>query len=254
MTISYQRASHPVRPDLIEAHTIAWARIASAGTWFDGKTRVAISAESRNALECSVCRRRKAALSPFAIDGQHESLGSLPDVLVDVIHRVVTDPGRLTRTWFEQVTSAGLTDAEYVEAVGVIVATVSTDMFCRAIGVPLHPLPDPVPGEPHRRRPSTAHQRGEAWVALIHQKDLLGPLDTPEEKALAEYWGGNNFAYIRRALSLVPEEALAWFRLAEILYLPGKWMRDFSREFRAITHAQIELIAGRVSVLNGCFY
>lgn len=254
MTISYERAPHPVRPDLIEAQNIAWARIASPGTWFDGRTRVAIAAESRNALACSLCRRRKAALSPYAIDGRHETLGTLPEALVDVIHRVVTDPGRLTRTWFGQVIGDGLTDAEYVEAIGVAVTAVSADMFCRSIGVPLHPLPDPVPGEPRRHRPRTAHQRGEAWVPLIHPKDLSGPLDTPEEKALADYWQGADPVYIRRALSLVPAEARAWFRLAEVLYLPGKWMRDFSREFRAITHAQIELIAGRVSVLNGCFY
>jgi hypothetical protein len=114
-------------------------------------------------------------------------------------------------------------------------------------------LPEAIAGEPHRRRPRTAHQRGEAWVPLIHPKDLEGPLDTPEEKVLADYWRGT-FANIRRALSLVPEEAYAWFMLAEVQYLPGRWMRDFSKEFRAITHAQIELIAGRVSVLNGCFY
>ena len=56
------------------------------------------------------------------------------------------------------------------------------------------------------------------------------------------------------AFSLVPEEAYAWFQLVEIQYLLGKWMRDFANEYRAITHAQIELIAGRVSVLNQCFY
>ena len=253
MTITYEHADLAIRPDLIEAHNVAWSRIARAGAWFDGATRVAIAAESRHALQCSLCRQRKSALSPYAIEGRHDSLGLLPDRIVDQIHRIVTDPGRLTRSWFEGVVKSGTTDAEYVEIVGVTVTTVSVDMFCRGIGVPLHPLTQPVAGEPQRRRPRTAHQRGEAWVPLIHPKDLEGPLETPEEQRLADYWRGT-FANIRRALSLVPEEAHAWFMLAEVLYLPGKWMRDFSREFRAITHAQIELIAGRVSVLNGCFY
>ncbi len=31
-------------------------------------------------------------------------------------------------------------------------------------------------------------------------------------------------------------------------------MRDFATEYRAISHAQIELVAGRVSSLNGCVY
>ena len=253
MAITYKHVPFEVRPDLVEAHNVAWTRIARPGTWFDGATRVAIAAESRNALQCSLCRQRKAALSPYAIEGHHDSLGVLPERMVDPIHRIVTDPGRLTRTWFDKILQSGMTDAEYIEAVGVTVTTVSIDTFCRAIGVPPNPLPEPVPGEPHRRRPRTAHQRGEAWVPLIHPKDLEGALDTPEEKVLADYWRGT-LANIRRALSLVPEEAYAWFMLAEVQYLPGRWMRDFSREFRAITHAQIELIAGRVSVLNGCFY
>jgi hypothetical protein len=253
MTISYRDAPFQVRADLVEAHNIAWSRIARPGAWFDGATRLAIAAESRKALHCSLCQRRKAALSPYGIEGKHDSLGVLPERIVEQVHRIVTDPGRLTRAWFDQVMKSGTPDTEYVEIVGVTVTTVSIDTFCRAIGVPVNPLPALVAGEPHRRRPRTAHQRGEAWVPLIHPKDLEGPLDTPEEKVLADYWRGT-LANIRRALSLVPEEAYAWFMLAEIQYLPGRWMRDFSREFRAITHAQIEMIAGRVSVLNQCFY
>jgi hypothetical protein len=130
---------------------------------------------------------------------------------------------------------------------------VTIDTFCRAIGAPLHPLPEAESGKPHYRRPRTARQRGEAWVPMIHPQDLEGELDTAEEQTLATYWGGVP-ANIRRALSLVPEEAYEWFRLVEVQYLPGKAMRDFANEYRAITHAQIELIAGRVSVLNQCFY
>ncbi len=184
--------------------------------------------------------------------GTH-SLGTLPERMVEQIHRIVTDPGRLTRKWYEQVLASGTQDTEYVEIVGVVVTVVSVDTFCRALGIPAHPLPAPIAGEPLRRRPATARQRGEAWVPMIHPKDLEGELETPEERKLANYWRGV-LANIRRALSLVPEEAYAWFQLVETQYLPGKAMRDFANEHRAITHAQIELIAGRVSVLNQCFY
>lgn len=253
MTISYAKAPVPVRADIVDAHIVAWNRIARPGAWLDGKTRVAIAAETRKARDCELCRRRKAALSPYGIAGEHDGAGILPARMVEQIHRITTDPGRLTRSWFDSVAASGTSDTEYVELTGVVVTTIAIDVFCRGMGVSLHPLPEPVAGEPHRRRPRTAHQRGEAWVPLIHPKDLEGPLDSEEERVLANYWGGT-LANIRRALSLVPEEAHAWFMLAEVLYLPGKWMRDFGREFRAITHAQIELIAGRVSVLNQCFY
>ena len=251
--ITYSNAPIAVRADIVEAHNVAWGRIARPGTWFDGATRVAIAAEARCVPSCALCRRRKEALSPYSVAGHHDSLGILPERVVEQIHRIVSDPGRLTRTWFQGVIASGTSDAEYVEIVGVVATIVSIDTFCRAIGLPLHPLPQPVAGVPHRRRPRTAHQRGEAWVPMIHPKDLEGELDTEEERVLAKYWGGV-LANIRRALSLAPEEAYAWFQLVETQYLPGKWMRDFANEYRAITHAQIELIAGRVSVLNQCFY
>ena len=251
--ITYAKSPVAVRADIGQAHNVAWDRIARAGTWFDATTRVAIAAETRNALRCSLCKRRKEALSPGAIVGHHDSLGALPERIIEQIHRIVSDPGRLTRQWFDGILAWGTSDAEYVEIVGVVATVVSIDTFCRAIGLPPHPLPQPEPGEPHRRRPPTAHQRGEAWLPMIHPKDLEGQLYTDEEKVLAKYWGGIS-SNIRRALSLVPEEAYAWFQLVETQYLPGKWMRDFANEYRAITHAQIELIAGRVSVLNQCFY
>jgi len=61
-------------------------------------------------------------------------------------------------------------------------------------------------------------------------------------------------ANIRRALTLVPAEMRSWFSLVRVQYLPQAWMRDFPREFRAITHAQIEFLAARVSALNRCIY
>jgi hypothetical protein len=253
MTISYANTALPIRSDILDAHIVAWNQMAHPGAWFDGATRVAIAAETRHARQCELCRHRKAALSPYGIEGRHDSTGLLPERMVEQIHRIATDSGRLTRSWFDRVLASGTSDTEYVEIVGVVVTTIAVDIFCRGLGLPSHPLPEPAAGAPHRRRPRTAHQRGEAWVPLIHPKDLEGPLGSEEERVLARYWGGT-LANIRRALSLVPEEAYAWFMLAEVLYLPGKWMRDFAREFRAITHAQIELIAGRVSVLNQCFY
>jgi len=48
-----------------------------------------------------------------------------------VIHRVVTDPGRLSKAWCEQVVAGGFEDTRYVEIVGVVITVVSVDVFCR---------------------------------------------------------------------------------------------------------------------------
>ena len=61
-------------------------------------------------------------------------------------------------------------------------------------------------------------------------------------------------ANIHRAMSLVPAEVAAFFALDDVIYLPQWAMKDFSREFRAISHAQIELLAARVSLINRCTY
>ena len=106
--LSYEAASAPVRQDIVAEHRNTWQRIARPGTWFDGPTRVAIAAESRNAPNCALCAERKAALSPFAVEGTHDSLGELPETMVEMIHRIVTDPGRLRRQWYDEILAGGV--------------------------------------------------------------------------------------------------------------------------------------------------
>lgn len=245
MHVNYEAASFPVRADLTAAHERAWRRLAAPGAWFTGTERLAIAAEVRHATACALCRERKAALSPYAVEGKHQSLGGLRAAIVEVIHRVRTDPGRLTRRWFDGVRADGLSDGEYVEIIGVLANVVAMDTFARGIGVEPLPLPEPEDGAPSHYRPAGA-KPGPAWVPWIAPEDV--------GDAEADLYAGRSAAHIRRALSLVPDEVRGFFDLVEAQYLPGPAMRDFDREFRAIDHTQIELIAGRVSALNGCVY
>ena len=240
----YGDAPVPVRGDIGAAHDRAWRRIARPGTWHSGEVRVRIAAETRNAKSCRLCPARKEALSPYGVEGEHDCLDGLPDATVEAVHRIATDPGRLTRKWYDGLLGDGLTPEEYVETVGVVCTTISVDTFARAMGLDPLPLPEPEPGEPVRGRPASAGQ-GAAWVPWIlpdnaaeDELDLFGP----------------NRANIHRAMSLVPAEARGFFDLVETQYLQQKQMRDFDNEFRAITHAQIELIAGRISAINQCVY
>ena len=162
------------------------------------------------------------------------------------MHRIRTDPARLTRAWFDGVLRSGLTVERYVEIVSVVVHTVSVDTFARGVGIAPLPLPQPARGAPSRRRPSGA-RRGPAWVPWIEAADLT-------EAEAGIYPQGRPPANIHKAMSLVPSEVKSFFDLCEHHYLGPHEMRDFGREFRAITHAQIELLAARVSALNRCFY
>ena len=64
---SYADAAIPVRRDLREAHERAFDRLSRAGTWWSGPERLAIAEEVRRAPACSLCARRKEALSPLAV-------------------------------------------------------------------------------------------------------------------------------------------------------------------------------------------
>jgi len=242
--LSYASSPYAIRDDLAAAHERVWNRLAGPGTWLDGATRLRIAAETRHARGCSLCARQKDALSPFAVDGQHDTLGELSDRRVELIHRVVADPGRLTRSWSERLRAGGMDDTDYVEIISIIAHVTAIDIFARALGLAEQPLPEPRPGAPSRYRPAEARQ-GEAWLPNIAW-DEAGP----NEK---DFCHGRESS-IRRALTLVPDEARSFFDLGAHQYLPGDAMREFSRKIRAITRAQIELLAGRVSAINQCTY
>ena len=95
----YSGQELPVRQRIVDAHQAAIDSFADPGTWLDSQLRVAILAETRHAQACRLCMERKDALSPYAVKGDHETLTDLPDDLVEVVHRITADSGRLTQSW-----------------------------------------------------------------------------------------------------------------------------------------------------------
>jgi hypothetical protein len=245
MTLSYETSTIPIRDDLVAAHQRAWRRLAQPGTWWTGPQRVAIAAETRQAATCKLCRERQTAVTPNAVSRSHDHLGVLPELVIDVIPRVRMDASRLTASWYNRVTDGELSDAAYVEIIGIVATLIAIDTFTHAMGLAMHELPLPADGDPTRYRPAGA-KPGVAWAPTVAPEDV-----TEADPALYADLGG---AHIHRALNLVPAEVLGFFDLDAAQYLPDAALRDFGREYRAITHAQIELLAARVSALNQCFY
>ena len=130
---------------------------------------------------CALCRRRKEALSPAAIEGKHDSLDELPEIVVEVIHSVRTDPGRLSERWFRDVIAAGLSEEEYVETVSIVAHVVAIDTMARGMGFEPIALPPPQPGQPSQYRPGGA-KRGDAWVPWIAAGNSLqgNPMTAPK--------------------------------------------------------------------------
>ncbi len=239
----------PMRESLAREVEVGWNRLTSPGTWWSGAERLAIAAEARHAKTCKLCQQRKAALSPYTVPGEHDSTSDLPPVAIEAIHRIVTDAGRITEHWILSLIEGGempaLEETKYVEIIGIIAVLTGLDKLHQGLGLAPRDLPAPIAGEPSRQRPLGA-KRNLAYVATLAPEDV-----GPEDPNPYPLHGDKN---IHRGVSLVPQEVFNFFDLDVELYLKDHEIRDFEHDFRAISHAQIELIAGRTSALNGCYY
>jgi len=241
-----------MRPALEAAQNVAWRRLGLPGTWWTGAERLAIARETLAAAACPFCAERNAALSPLSVPGAHDAgEPALPPAAIEAIHRIRTDPGRLSEAWYLRLREAGLGEEAYVELVSVVAVTVAVDTYRRGSGVPPSAFPRAEPGTPTRRRPEGA-KPGRGFVATVAPEDRADTdpdmyLDHPGPRRRV---GAN----IHRALTLVPDSMIHWWDVLEELYQEGPQMRDYGVEYRAISHAQIELLAARVAALNRCEY
>jgi len=252
----YSESKPPIRPDLPEAYRTIWRQLSQPGNWFNAEDRLAIAREVRVAGRCALCAQRKNALSPVDAPTEkgekgeknaHDCESNLPGALVDAVHRITTDASRLSPSWLQQFYAAGYSDGHYVELLGIVVALISIDTFQQAMGFKVESLPAPQEGQPSQYRPPGAADSG-AWVDTVSPENL-----TPPEADI--YSGMPQTGNVLSAMSLVPGSVRMLVRLSNAQYLPAHAVPDPGNNGdRALSRSQIELLAGRVSSLNQCFY
>lgn len=213
-----------------EAQRSVVAAVTEPGDWLTGEQRRDAWLEARDATTNELDRRRRDALSPNAVEGVHDASGTLSAAAVEVVHRVASDPGRLTRSWADtQIEQLG--EEVYTELVGVTAIVAVIDRFQIAMGRPaVRPAP-PGSGEPARIRPGDVGDVG-AWVS-----QTTGPTR----------------ANVSRTLSLVPETNRLWRTLVDTHYSRGPEFMNLTWDF-PLTRPQAELLASRTTVLSECFY
>lgn len=204
----------PIRSDLVAAFREVWDRLASPGTWWTGKQRVAIAAVARAAYS----------------DGEPLAAATgLPQPAVAAASLIASSPATITaekiRTWEEN----GLDSYQYIELIGIVSQITTVDTFHRAMGLDLEPLPEPRAGQPSRLHATPPATLTKAWVPMV------GPPMIPV------------------ALSAVPAEAAALEALHGPAYLRYEEMQDPAIT-RGLTRAQMEIVASRTSAINECFY
>ncbi len=219
-----------------DAHIRSWERLAAPGEWWSGAERVSIAAESRRA---SALVDGRSDPGPGPID--------LPEATVFAVHKLIGDLPNVTREWYDETIRAdGMSDAHYIEMLGVVVNIWSVDEFHRALDIELEPLPEPIAGEPTQIRPAGAKEHG-SWPPTVWPKDL--------DARDSDIYGGNEYAAnVRAAMSLHPDSVRWLGELFDAHYLSWIEIAGEQESFRVLTRPQRELVAARVSALNECFY
>lgn len=218
-------AALPVRDEVLQAHQATLAAFAQPGAWWNGADRLAIVRAVRAAPDCALCIARAESVTPNAVQGEHDSDGSLPPVAVEAAHRIRTDSGRLTRRWFDDLIDMGLQREAYAELTSLTASAVIVDTFAQAVGAEPPPLPEAADGEPSFEASDDVADGG-AWLPVARE----------------------GRANILRSLGLVPSALALFFGTFNTSY----YMRPNARF--AIGRRQVELVATRVSAVNQCFY
>jgi len=217
-----------------QSHSEAVSLFGQVGTWLTAETRIAIWAEARHATKCKLCMASKQALSPYAIKGDHETCTNLADNLVEVVHRIINDSGRLTKRWLDEQLATGLRPEEYIETLSLVATSVILDSYAKAMGLSDYQIPEPQAGLPAQIINMEVVDEG-AWLPM-----------TKAEQQLEDH-GLPNVPNIARAMGLVPAGMMHFFGAMRAHY-------SLSGDNFGISRSQVELIAARVSAHNECFY
>jgi hypothetical protein len=238
--VLYADATYPVNQNLETIHEKQIEQLSEPGTWGTGAQRLAIATSVRQASY-------KYGLQEESEDGESEVKVDLPAAALEVVEKLTVSPKDFLEGTYDDAKKQGLGDEEYVEIVGIVSRLTCMDVFARGLGVPLRPLPQAKQGQPSRQRPATA-KKEMAWVPTIPNF----PEGGEDAKAL---YGENLKTYIVRGLSLVPDEVRMHLELEEAQYLPmGKIFVPDYQHHEGFTRAQCEVVAGRVSAINECFF
>ena len=209
-----------VREDLVEVHRRSLAHVASPGARLTAERRVQIAEVARDAY-----------LTP---EPSPPWVRPFDDPARDVAYRIARHAGTITEQWYEQIISDGMDPLEFVEILGVVIATVAPTAFARAAGVPLPGLPPPVVGQPTGREASELAPAKLNWV----------PVAAPADQT----------ASVVQALSALPDEWDNLWRLAGAQYMSDRQMDDPLWNRGTLSRPQMELIAGRLSLIRECFF
>jgi hypothetical protein len=209
-----------VRDDLEVAHAASLSHVGGPGARLTAARRVQIAEVARDAY--------------LAAEPSPPWVRPFDDAALDVAHRLARHAGTITEQWYEQIITEGMHPLEWVEIVGVVVATVPVVAFARAAGRPGPARVVAREGEPHGREAAELAPATMNWV----------PVAAPADRT----------ASVVQALSALPDEWDNLWRLAGAQYMSDAQMADPLWNRGTLSRPQMELVAGRISRIRECFF
>jgi hypothetical protein len=152
------------------------------------------------------------------------------------------------REFCKQVQADGVTEGAYVEIVALASRIVNLDVFARGLGVPSRSLATPAEDKtPSCKRPEEATDEGFFTASIPNL-----PAGGATAKML---YGKIPAANVFRAVTLVPDEGKRVIDLIGQQYFPAAKLMDFRADNgHALSRAQVEIVATKISEHNKCFY
>ena len=178
-----------IRKEILDVQDRQKQSIRSSGTWWDGKERLFFAYLARTFLTGETTHLQKSK-----INGQESSRLSAAKA---VIASLAGNGKHITKKTMDDALNSGLSEAEYVELVGVTTRSICLDLFNKGLGLPYTNYEKPESSSPRQKLPSALKNEG-AWVQTI-PAGQAGDIDGKE------LYGESQAPFIFRALSLVPE-------------------------------------------------
>ena len=236
----YAESEYPTLNNISVIHQQQLIQFSKPGYWGNGTQRLEIAKFARDSgIEAGVLEKPK--------NYEMADPKNIAPIIKHLVKTVAVEPQIIDEKFFRKIIDGGVSEEEYTEIIGIVSKTTNIDVFARAIGVPLPLFPKPQSGSPSNTRPPEATKE-DAWVSTI-------PIGPSGKEIGAELYNGRPLPYILRALSLVPDECRSNMVLESCQYSELGSVLDFSyKHYDCLSRPQVEIIAGRVSALNECFY
>ena len=237
----YADSRYPVSPTIEALHVDEMQSYARSGTWGTAAQRTAIAVTARIA-------QYEQGLQESVDAGKLTAQAKLPDAAVRLARAVAVDSQNIDRQFCQDIQAQGVSEGAYVEIVALVSRLSNIDVFARGLGIPPRKLLEPANETlPSFERPAEAVDEG-FFTASVPSAPAGGAL---AESLYGESPAGNIF----RAVSLVPDEARRVMSLVSQQYFGAEHLLDFhAASDHALSRAQIELVATKVSEQNLCFY